>query len=201
MEDPEEQFTALAAGSGFRLAKHAGSHLALWLLLFTLFAAADSWSVLTGWSISLLLGLLTGLIAGFITVGLAHEWFHLLGARFAEGTYSINAKPGLFIFDWDFKENSVQQFFTMSIAGSIGSILGLCLLWSATVPDNVGRISLLAGATASFAFAAIIEWPVLMRTRHSRDPMAELSKITPEVLKRAAIGSAIAAALCWLALL
>lgn len=201
MEDPKEQYSALQDSAGFRVAKHALFHLALWLLLFSLFAAADSWAVLTGWSISLVLSLLTGLIAGFITVGLAHEWFHFLGARYAGGTYTVNAKPGLFIFDWNFQENSVRQFFTMSIAGSVGSASGLFLLWLATSPDNVGRISLIAGAAASLVFAAIVEWPVLRRTRQSRDPMKELSKITPAVLKQAAMGSAVAGVLCWIALL
>ena len=49
-------------------------------------------------------------------------------------------------------------------------------------------------------FAAIIEWPVLWRTRTSGDPFKELSKIDPAVLKRAALGSLAAGLVGWLAL-
>jgi len=196
MENPSQDTAPNSDTPGLRLAKQAAVHLGLWLLLFSLFAAADSWTVLTGWSIALVLSLLTGLVAGFITAGVIHEWFHLLGAKLCDGIYTINAKPGPFVFDWNFQENSVRQFFTMSIAGSIGSMLGVILLWSATVPDNPGRAALVAGAMAGLAFAAIIEWPVLLRTRRSRDPLTELSKITPAALKQSAFGSAVTALLC-----
>lgn len=195
MDDPQQQFSTLAGSKGFRLAIQAAVHLGVWLLLFSAFAAADSWALLTGWSLATLLSVLTGLVAGFATVNLTHEWFHFLGAKFAAASYDVKTKPGLFVFDWNFQNNTKQQFHTMSIAGTLGSGFGVWLIWSATSPDNAGRIALAAGALASFAFAAIIEWPVLARTRQGGDPMTELGKISPAVLGRAAAGGAVAAVL------
>lgn len=166
------------------LTKHAATHLSVWLLVFTLYAAADSWYLLTDLGLALLLSVITGLLAGITTTTLVHEWFHLLGAWRSGGAYSIPAKPGLFVYDWKFAENTVGQFNIMSTAGSLGGAIAVLLLWYALPVPNPGRAAVLAGAVASFAFAGAIEWPVLARTRDSGDPLAELSKITPAVLWR-----------------
>ena len=89
----------------------------------------------------------------------------------------------------------------MSVAGTVGGVLALWAVFSAVDTDTAGRAALVAGAAASFAFGSIIEWPVLMRTRRSKNPMAELAKINPKVLGRASAGSAIAGLLCWWALI
>lgn len=182
------------------LTRQAGIHLAAWLVAFSLFAAADSWSQLTGWSLASLLNVLTGIAAGFLTVNLVHEWFHYFGARLAGGEYTIASTPSLFVFEWQFDKNTLSQFYLMSIAGSVGGIAATYALFSAVDADSAGRIALLSGAMASFAFGSIVEWPVLLRTRRSHDPLAELSRLTPAALAKAASGSALAGLLCWLLL-
>ncbi len=177
---------------GALLARHAGIHLLVWLVAFCLFAAADSWSSLTGLAIASLLAVVTGALAGLATVTLIHEWFHFVGAWLSGGAYTIPAKPGLFVYDWDFTANSVRQFKLMSVAGSVGGAIGVALLWLSVPADTSGRTALLAGGITSFAFAAAIEWPVLRRTRVSGDPLAELSKIDVSVLLRSlALGVAV----------
>lgn len=193
MEMPVEQSPALA------LTKHAAIHLLLWVLVFSLYAAADSWYLLTKLGLALLLSVVTGLLAGITTTTLVHEWFHLLGAWRSGGAYSIPAKPGLFVYDWKFADNTVGQFNIMSVAGSVGGAIALLLLWYALPVPNPGRAAVLAGAAASFAFAGAIEWPVLARTRHSRDPLAELSKITPPVLLRSLLVGVVVGGLVLLA--
>jgi hypothetical protein len=42
----------------------------------------------------------------------------------------------------------------------------------------------LASAIGAFFFAGMIEWPVLMRTRTSGNPLAELSRINRDTLYR-----------------
>ena len=200
MSNPEEQFAELSQSRGFMLARQAGLHLAAWLVVFSLFAATDSWSQLTGWPLAALLNILTGIAAGFLSVNLAHEWSHYLGARLAGGEYTIASKPTLLVFDWQFDKNTISQFYLMSIAGTVGGLVAVYALFQAVDADSAGRIALLSGALASFAFGSIVEWPVLLRTRRSRDPLAELGKLTPGALGRAAAGSALAGMVCFLVL-
>ena len=181
MEDPPE--TPLPASSRrLRLARQAGTHGLVWLVAMSLFAAADSWSTLTGLGLASLLCVITGVVAGVTTSTLIHEWFHYLGAWLSGGVYDISDRRGLFVYDWNFSRSSLRQFFIMSIAGSVGGVFAIVLLWTSVPADTLGRAALRGGAIASFVFAAAIEWPVLRRTRVSGDPLAELAKIDQRVL-------------------
>ena len=197
MSEQEQAFEAMAQSNTFLLLKQAGIHLGVWVLAFCLFAASDSWAQLTGWQIASVLNVLTGFIAGFVTVNLLHEWFHYFGARAVSGSYSVNTKPSMFIYDWKFEDNNLRQFYVMSLAGTVGGVIAVLLVFNAVDANSAGRAALVGGAVASFAFGSIIEWPVLARTRHSKDPLAELSKLNPPRLGRAAAGSAIAGLATW----
>jgi hypothetical protein len=198
--EPDPRFAALLASPVTRISRLALAHAAIWLVLFCLFAAAESWQQLTGLGIATLLAIASGGAAGFVTTNFIHEWSHFVGAVVAGGRYNIPDKVGLFVYDWDFEANSTPQFFTMSIAGSIGGILSLLLLWQALDLATAGQVAVIAGAAASFIFGAIIEWPVLWRTRRSGEPLAELSKIDPSVLLRAMLGSGASGLLAYLLL-
>lgn len=167
-----------------RIGKHAVFHFVIWLGALAVFAAADSWSAVTGLQFAAFLAVLAAIVAGTTSTTLIHEWFHFLGARVSGGRYGIPAKKGLFVFDWHYGENSLKQFYIMSVAGSLGSAVGITLLWIAVPTDTPARAALTAAAVASFAYGAVIEWPVLKRTRISGDPLAELSKIDTGVLTR-----------------
>jgi hypothetical protein len=179
----------IPAGNGLRLARHAAFHIAIALLALSLFAAADSWYMLSGLGLAEGLSVITGLLAGAALPTLVHEWFHYFGARFAGAQYTIPDKLGLFVYDWKFDSNSTRQFYIMSLGGTLGSLLAIYFLFSALPPASAGRASLLAASVASLGFAGAIEWPVLWRTRSSGNPLAELSRIDLGVLRRsAAIG-------------
>jgi hypothetical protein len=193
--EQEEMVGKLMQSPRVLLLKQAAAHFGLWLLVFSMFAATDSWMQLTGWPLATVLAVITGTVAGFLSANFLHEWFHFLGAKFSGGQFQINAGLGLFVFDWDFASNSVRQFYVMSVAGSIGGLLGVMVMWWAVVPDSLPRSALVAGSLAAFAFGSIIEWPVLRRVRRGGDPLAELSKINGTVLGTAASGSAVAYAL------
>lgn len=109
MEQPQEAFAKMARAPATLLIKQAAMHLALWVLALSLFAAADSWSQLTGWTLATLLTVLTGIAAGFLTVNLVHEWFHYLGAKFSAADYTVRDKPSLFVFDWNFEKKHPEQ--------------------------------------------------------------------------------------------
>lgn len=168
-----------------RLAKLAGVHALVWLLALGLFAAAESWQLLGGPVMATFLCVVTGALAGLVTGNLVHEWFHFLGARLSGGAYDIPRKLGLFVYDWKFERNDTGQFFTMSIAGTVGGLVALWLLWMTVPPQTLGRAAVFAGALGGFVFAAVIEWPVLRRVRFGGDPLTELSKIDQDVLTSA----------------
>ena len=80
---------------GQRLAKLARTHALVFLAALSAFAAADSWSMLSGLGIAGLLCVITGALAGVTTATLVHEWFHYLGARYVRRAirYSRAAGP------------------------------------------------------------------------------------------------------------
>lgn len=198
-ETPEtlEEALQLPSSPALERARHAAFHLAVVVLALSLFAAADSWFTISGLGLAAALSVITGLAAGFVFTSEVHEWFHYLGAKFSGGTYSTPDKMGLFVYDWDFKSNSTSQFFTMSIAGTIGSLVGLYSLYTWLPPETVGRVAVIAGGAASLAFAGAIEWPVLRRTRQSGEPFTELSKVDEQVLTRSAVIAVVTTFVVW----
>ena len=184
-----------AQSRGMRLARLASTHGLVFVVALSLFAAADSWSTITGLGIATVLCVVTGALAGITMTTLVHEWFHYLGARYSGAAYDIPHKQGLFLYNWDFTHNSVRQFLIMSVAGSVGGILALSILWTSVPADSWGRAALQGGAIASVVFAAFIEWPVIRRVRVSRDPLAQMSKIDQRVLSRSFVVSSIAGVL------
>ena len=187
----------IPASDGLRLARHAAFHIAIALLALSLFAAADSWFMLSGLGLAQGMGVITGVLAGLALPTLVHEWFHYFGARVSGGSYTIPDKLGLFVYDWKFEKNSVRQFYVMSIGGTIGSLIAIYFLFSALPPESVGRATLLAASVGSLGFAGAIEWPVLWRTRNSGNPLAELSKIDLGVLRRSAAIGGIVGLICY----
>ncbi|MEZ5571850.1 MAG: hypothetical protein R3E64_07470 [Halioglobus sp.] len=176
-----------------RLGKLAGIHALVVLATLAMFAAADSWSVVTGLGIAALLSVITAVLAGVAIATLVHEWFHYLGARYTHAIFDIPATPGLFVFNWDFSSNSVRQFLIMSIAGTAGGMLAVIFLSNAVPTDSAGRAALLSAAIASVIYASLIEWPVIRRIRNGGDPLAELSKIDKPLLSRSFVIAGISA--------
>lgn len=183
---------AIPATPGIRLSKLALAHALALLVALSMFGAADAWTAVSGLGIASLLGLVTGALAGVVVSNIIHEWFHLLGAVFTNARYTVPDKLGLFLYDWDFARNNTRQFLVMSFAGTVGGVLAVVLLFNAVPADTPGRAALLAGAVASFVFAAFIEWPVIRRTRRTGKPLQELSKINEAVLARSFTAAAIA---------
>lgn len=182
-----------------RLAKLGAVHFSIWLLAMGLFAAADSWRMLSDLALASFLAVLTGALAGLVTANFMHEWAHYVGARRSGGAYDIPDKLGLFVYDWKFESNSVTQFLTMSRAGTLGGVIALLLVWWCLPMDTLARAAVLSGAVAAFVLAARIEWPVLRRVAAGGDPFTELSKTNEQVLKSAFIWATLAGLLTlWL---
>jgi hypothetical protein len=169
------------------LYKHAGVQFGAALLAFTLWAAADSWYLLSGLNAAALLSLITALLAGLAVTTVVHEWAHYLGARYAKAQYKPAKRAGFFIFDYDFAANNLAQFRSMSLAGQFGSWLAVGLIYLSIPTDNPGRIMLLSAAIGAAIYAGYIELPVIRRAQLSGDPLAELSKIDTTVLRNAGV--------------
>ena len=200
MQETNMEQTLPKATRSMRLGKHALLHFVIWFGALAAFAAADSWSTVTGLEFAAFLAVLAAIVTGVTSTTIIHEWFHFLGAWVSGGRYGIPADKGLFVYDWHYGENSLKQFYTMSLAGSVGSVVGIALLWSAVPTDTPARAALTAAAIASLAYGACIEWPVLRRTQKSGDPLAELSKIDTSVLTRSFVVSVAVGAISWWAL-
>jgi hypothetical protein len=200
MQESEIEQTLPRAMRTMRLGKHALLHFVIWLGALATFAAADSWSTVTGLTFAALLAILAAVVTGITSTTIIHEWFHFLGAWVSGGRYGIPKNKGLFVYDWHYSENSVKQFYIMSIAGTVGSVAGIALLWSAVPTDTAARAALTAAAIASLAYGACVEWPVLRRTQRSGDPLAELSKIDSRVLTRSFAVAIAVGAMAWWAL-
>ena len=186
----EADMEALSRSPGVRLAKLMGVHFLAALLVLSLFAAAVSWSMVSGLGLASALSVATGALAGITLSTLVHEWFHYAGARYAGASFTVPKKLGLFLYDWHFEKNDQHQFLVMSVAGSVGGFLSLLFLWYAVPADNWGGAALRAGVIASIVFAALVEWPVVRRVREGADPMTELANIPGRLRRCFVIASA-----------
>jgi hypothetical protein len=177
--------------------RHAAVQVAVALLILSLFAATDTWYLITGFGMAKALNISVAAVAGAIITTIVHEWSHYLGARLSGASYSIPGRYGLFVYDFDFGANSLHQFNVMSVAGQVGSWVSVFLLWNSLPMDTPGRVMLVSGAVASAIFAGMVELPVMKRAQTSGDPLAELSKIDLAVLRRSALGGVSAGLLLW----
>lgn len=166
------------------LVKHGVIQGTVALAAFSMWAATDAWQAVTQLPLANVLSILTAVIAGITVSTVIHEWFHFAGAKLGGSSYTIPSKTGLFIYDYDYTNSTVRQFYIMSLAGQLGSVVAIIGLYWLIPTDTSGRFMLIAAAIGSALFGGAIEWPVMLRTRHSHNPLAELSKITPGVFGR-----------------
>ena len=183
-----------------KLLRHALIHFIAAISAFALWAAADTWRLLTELAIANFLSVATAIVAGVVVSTVIHEWSHYLGAKLSGSIYQIPMPPGLFVFNYDFGKNSERQFNIMSWAGQAGSIAAIILLVILIPLDNPGRVMLVAAAIGNAIFGGIIEWPVLIRVRNSHNPVQELSKITSPVVNRSIMMGIAGGLLAWLAI-
>ncbi len=133
--------------------------LALW-------GGADAWATTSGLAVALVTSVGSALIAGWIIASLMHEWGHYLGAKLSGSKAPRIKAPGLLFFRYNFDlvNNSLGQFTSMSVAGSLAHwgvfAAALLLLPMATLAQTA-----FISSTFAFAiFASIVEWPIIART-------------------------------------
>lgn len=183
-EDDLPESASQRQASRVSFGRLARNHALVFLVAIVSFAAADTWSTVSGLLIAEILCVTIAALAGLAIATLVHEWFHYWGARVARAHVKMPTRQGLFLYVWDFSRNSTGQFLIMSVAGTIGSFLAVAVVWSTVPADTLGRAVLRSAAVASVIYSAMIEWPVIRRCRVSGDPLGELSKIDKALLTR-----------------
>ncbi len=144
---------------------------------FTLFGAAHSWAMLSGWSLAVVVSVAAAVVAGMALSSLFHEWGHFSGARLSGAVSPVLKKPHklFFMFRFDMAANSVRQALWMSWGGLTGS-WGLVLLVALLVPmDSWASAALLATVLGRAVNASTFEVPVILRTRRSGEFEQELN--------------------------
>lgn len=130
--------------------------LAMWALDASLRATQDGSPA----ALAFATGAMTAL-CGF----LAHEWGHLLGARFGGSVvYPSRRATSVFLFRFDSDRNDRTRFLWMSLGGFVASAVAVTLLL-ATLPLAAasGRVALTLvalGVLATFVLEVPVAWRV-----------------------------------------
>ena len=113
----------------------------------------------SGWVVGLMLG---------VCAYLAHEWSHYLGAlaiHGREGGAKVSAGTQLssaFLFSFDAEENSVAQFFAMSVSGFVATALVLVFFYQG-LPDAYLATRVARGGALFLALLGLtLEAPLLL---------------------------------------
>lgn len=193
----------VAAADRRYLLTQAGWHLAVAVSAVMLWGAGDSWRLVSGLAVASVMAAVASVVFGMVLSLIAHEWCHFAGARASGAISPVKAKPALFMFDFDYANNSQRQFLTMSVGGSLGNwLLVLLVAWLIPI-DSASRALLLAVAVALAVYVAVLEWPIIAAVRRGTAPGAALAEGfgTPGVFRRANTAGVVTALLLWWLLL
>lgn len=163
--------------------------LAIVAALLSLFAAAETWALVSGLGLASLLSVVDGLLVGAATAAVLHEWGHFAGARLSGGHAPLKPIGGFFpIFDFDYENNQARAFDWMSIGGNAGDIGVVLLFWFALSQSgsgfSPGAAALIAGAFGFAVFAGAIEFPVIRKARGGMAGLDALRTIPRDFLRR-----------------
>ncbi|MFN3236887.1 MAG: hypothetical protein ACE37D_07495 [Pseudomonadales bacterium] len=158
-----------------RLKQAATYHGIAALGLILLWAAADTWYVVTELFIAHALSVVAALVAGAWLSSLVHEWGHFAGARLAK-SYSpiVPEVRGIFMFGFKQEKNTRNQFLAMSLGGPIANWLLVLAILVFIPMDNAGRAALLAITFAKAVSVCIFEGPIISRVMSGGEPDAEI---------------------------
>ncbi len=195
MGEPDQQqqnarnLSLQAAVHGFALL----AALALW-------GAADSWMLVTDLALASAFAVVASIAFGIVMVHVIHEWFHFLGAVASGASYTVKERAAPLFFDFDYTGNSDRQFLSMSIAGTVGNLLFIALVFFLVPIDSASRAMLLAVALGMLIYVGCIEWPVIRYTLQGRSAMDALVAHFGQgagVLNRAFFYGLLTASLAW----
>ena len=167
---------------------------AIALAALSLWAAADTWYLVSGLGFALAVSVLDAIFVGYILGALFHEWGHYIGAKFS-GASAPRVKPkgtSLFRFNFDMATNTQRQFHWMSFGGWVFH-WGLLLILVAALPfDSIGRIALVSSVFGFILYATFIETGILRQTLGGSDPAETLGQLSAKTFQQAGIVGSVA---------
>ena len=167
--------------------------LAIILAALSLWAAADTWYLVTGLWLAQVVVIGDAILVGLLLTALAHEWGHYAGALAvkAETRLITPARFSLFRFRFAYDDNSTEQFHWMTYGGHIAHWVITLLIFIALPMDSLGRIALIGAMMAFIAFATFFEYHIVKDTWAGADPGERLSEVTRRDFQHAAVVGAL----------
>ena len=167
---------------------------AIALAALSLWAAADTWHLVSGLGFALAISVLDAIFVGYILGALFHEWGHYTGAKLS-GASAPRVKPkgtSLFRFNFDMAANTQRQFHWMSFGGWVFHWGLLAILVLAMPFDSIGRIALVSSVFGFILYATFIETGILRQTLGGSDPAETLSQLSAKTFQQAGIVGSVA---------
>ncbi len=169
-----EQLKAATNTKSLKL--QAGYHLVGLVSAVAMWGAADTWVLTSELTIAALFSVIASIVFGVAMAHIIHEWSHFLGAVIAEANYTVKKKPAFLFFDFDYVGNTQRQFLWMSSGGFAGNCVLIAIVWLAIPLDSAGRGMLLATVIGMAVYVAVLEGPVIRRTRAGEDSLTVLTE-------------------------
>ena len=167
---------------------------AIALAVLSIWAAADTWYLVSGLGFALAISVLDAIFVGYILGALFHEWGHYTGAKLS-GASAPRVKPkgtSLFRFNFDMATNTQRQFHWMSFGGWIFHWGLLAILVLAIPFDSIGRIALVSSVFGFILYATFIETGILRKTLGGSDPAETLGQLSAKTFQQAGIIGSVA---------
>ena len=167
---------------------------AIALAALSLWAAADTWYLVSGLGFALAISVLDAIFVGYILGALFHEWGHYTGAKLS-GASAPRVKPkgtSLFRFNFDMAANTQRQFHWMSFGGWVFHWGLLAILVLAMPFDSIGRIALVSSVFGFILYATFIENGILRQTLGGSDPAETLGQLSAKTFQQAGIVGSVA---------
>ena len=167
---------------------------AIALAALSLWAAADTWYLVSGLGFALAISVLDAIFVGYILGALFHEWGHYTGAKLS-GASAPRVKPkgtSLFRFNFDMAGNTQRQFHWMSFGGWVFHWGLLAILVLAMPFDSIGRIALVSSVFGFILYATFIETGILRQTLGGSDPAETLGQLSAKTFQQAGIVGSVA---------
>ena len=167
---------------------------AIALAVLSIWAAADTWYLVSGLGFALAISILDAIFVGYILGALFHEWGHYTGAKLS-GASAPRVKPkgtSLFRFNFDMATNTQRQFHWMSFGGWLFHWGLLAILVLAIPFDSIGRIALVSSVFGFILYATFIETGILRKTLGGSDPAETLGQLSAKTFQQAGIIGSVA---------
>ena len=167
---------------------------AIALAVLSIWAAADTWYLVSGLGFALAISVLDAIFVGYILGALFHEWGHYTGAKLS-GASAPRVKPkgtSLFRFNFDMATNTQRQFHWMSFGGWVFHWGLLAILVLAIPFDSIGRIALVSSVFGFILYATFIETGILRKTLSGSDPAETLGQLSAKTFQQAGIIGSVA---------